>query len=87
MSSSDFEAVHRPLRIRSAGARALAAEPAERVLLSVREAAQRVGVSEKTIRRYIDAGRLRAFRFGSKLIRVDIADLDAMLTAAHPAYA
>lgn len=57
------------------------------MLLSVREAARRVGVSEKTIRRYIDAGRLRAFRFGSKLIRVDIADLDAMLTAAHPAYA
>ena len=79
---------HRPSRVRSAGARALAAEPVERVLLSIKEAAVYLGVSEKTVRRYIDAGVLRAWRFGPKpLLRVELSDLQALMAPAHPAYA
>lgn len=77
---------NRPLRVRSAGARALAAEPAGRILLSIKGAAAHVGVSEKTVRRYIDAGVLRAWRFGPKLLRIELSDLEALMAPAHPAY-
>ncbi|WP_314647621.1 helix-turn-helix domain-containing protein [uncultured Microbacterium sp.] len=78
---------HRPFRVRSAGARALAAEPAERVLLSIKEAAAYLCVSEKTVRRYIDAGVLRAWRFGPKpLLRIELSDLEALMAPAHPAH-
>ena len=47
--------------------------------LSVEDAAIYVGVSTQTIRRSIDSGELPAYRFGKKLVRVEQADLDAML--------
>lgn len=79
-----FATTH-PARVRSIGARAVAAESADRVLLSVAQSASYLRVSEKTLRRRIDEGVLRAFRFGPKLLRIDKADLDDMLTPAHPA--
>jgi excisionase family DNA binding protein len=47
--------------------------------LSLQEAARSRGCSERTIRRYIAAGLLPAYRMGPRLIRVDAAELDAML--------
>lgn len=47
--------------------------------VSIAEAAEYLGVSPKTIRRYIAAGRLTGYRTGPRLIRVDRNDLDAML--------
>lgn len=41
-------------------------------------AAAEAGVSVLTLRRMIRAGHLPAYRFGSKLIFVDRADLDAI---------
>ncbi|QAY61289.1 DNA-binding protein [Microbacterium protaetiae] len=84
MTTVARETTRRPLRIRSAGARAIAAEPAERQLLSVAEAAQQIGVAEKTIRRYIDQNRLRAHRFGPKLLRIELDDLLSLATPAYP---
>lgn len=78
---------NRPNRVRSAGARAIAAEPAERVLLSVKQAAEYLGTSEKTIRRRIDDGTLRAIRFPPKLLRIELGDLLALMAPAHPVYA
>ncbi len=52
---------------------------AVRRLESVPHAADYLGVSTKTIRRYIAAGRLVGYRAGPRLIRVDRAELDAML--------
>jgi excisionase family DNA binding protein len=46
--------------------------------ISLGEAAERYGVSIRTIRRRISAGELKAIRFGPRLIKVDPDDLDAM---------
>lgn len=50
-----------------------------RRLESIPHAADYLGVSTKTIRRYIAAGRVTGYRTGPRLIRVDLNELDAML--------
>jgi excisionase family DNA binding protein len=60
----------------------------ERGLLTIREAAGILRVSESTIRNAIGSGRLRAFRFGKRggSIRIGKADLeDYMSSCATPA--
>jgi excisionase family DNA binding protein len=47
---------------------------------SVGDAAARVGVSTKTIRRWIASGQLAGYRMGPRLLRVDPDDVDRMLT-------
>lgn len=51
-----------------------------RELESIQEAAARNGVTARTVRRWIADGRLTAFRAGPKLIRLDVAEVDAMLS-------
>src|SRR5919197_5078158 len=51
-------------------------------LLSVSQAAQRLGVSPSTIWRWIEAGRLPAYRIGPKKIRVRREDLEQMVQPA-----
>lgn len=55
-------------------------------LLTVRDVALRDNVSEKTVRRAIAAGLLRALRVGpgGRLIRIDPADHDAYRRAHRP---
>lgn len=48
---------------------------------SLADAAESLGVNERTVRRYIADGRLTAFRLGPRLVRVDLAEVEAML---HP---
>jgi len=43
------------------------------------EVAERLGISTKTVRRLITEGRLRAYRIGPKLLRLDPAEVDAMV--------
>ncbi|MEO7017243.1 MAG: helix-turn-helix domain-containing protein [Leifsonia sp.] len=43
---------------------------------TVQDAADRMKVSTKTIRRYITQGLISAERFGPRLIRVDLGSLD-----------
>lgn len=50
-----------------------------RRLESIENAADYIGVSTKTVRRYIAAGRVTGYRTGPRLIRVDLNELDAML--------
>ena len=54
-------------------------EPTPRSIASIAAAAEHAGLSPKTIRRYIAAGRLAAYRVGPRLIRVDLAEVDALL--------
>lgn len=44
-------------------------------LISLTQAAETLGVDPRTIRRYIAAGRLPAYRIGPRLIKIDAADL------------
>lgn len=67
-------------------ARAEIATPAERRRLAegrrlagLEDAANYSGVCTKTIRRRIASGDLTGYRFGPRLIRVDLNELDAML--------
>lgn len=50
-------------------------------LASIPVAAETADVSTKTIRRYIAAGRIHAYRVGPKLIKVD---LDELLASFQP---
>ncbi len=45
---------------------------------SLAQAADRTGVSTRTLRRRIAAGELRAFRAGSRIIRLDPKEVDAL---------
>ncbi|ATD70729.1 helix-turn-helix domain-containing protein [Gordonia amicalis] len=48
--------------------------------LSVEQAGQIVGVSGRTIRRWVASGRLTGYRVGPKLLRVSAAELDRLAT-------
>ncbi len=47
---------------------------------SILDTATRVGVSTKTVRRWIPTGHLAGYRMGPRLLRVDPDELDRMLT-------
>ncbi len=53
----------------------------ERHFVSPATAAVHLGVSTKTLRRYIASGRLTAYRVGNKIIRLDLEEVDGLL---HP---
>ncbi|SNC71564.1 DNA binding domain-containing protein, excisionase family [Kytococcus aerolatus] len=42
-------------------------------------AAEHLNVSPRTLRRMVSEGRIPAYRLGPRLIRFDVADLDAAL--------
>ncbi len=46
--------------------------------MTLAEAAKWYGVSQRTLRRRVAEGRLRAYRVGPRAIRVSVADLDAL---------
>ncbi|WP_396327823.1 excisionase family DNA-binding protein [Jatrophihabitans lederbergiae] len=51
----------------------------QRRLASINHAAEYVGCTTRTIRRRIASGELTGYRFGPRLIRVDLNELDAAL--------
>lgn len=46
--------------------------------MSIQQAAEFLGVDPKTIRRYIAQGRIRAFRVGPRLIRIERESLERL---------
>lgn len=52
--------------------------------ISISEAAELKSVSPLTIRRWIQQGKLRAYRYGPKTIRIRVADLEAMGEEVNP---
>lgn len=53
--------------------------------LSLEEAAQQLGVSDRTVRRYIRDGRLPAFTLGGqRLIRIRAEDLATLFVPVDP---
>lgn len=51
----------------------------ERRIVSLPEAAKIANVCPRTLRRYIAAGRLAGYRVGPRLVKVDLADVEALL--------
>ena len=51
-------------------------------LVTITEAAQRLGVHEATINRYLNDGRLSRYRLGPRLVRISVAELDALVAKA-----
>lgn len=51
-----------------------------RAWVTLSAAAEHLGVSQKTLRRMISQGRITAYRFGPRLVRVDANELDAIGT-------
>lgn len=47
--------------------------------VSIDDAAAYLGVNPRTIRRMISSGQLTGYRVGSKLIRLDIDEVDALM--------
>jgi excisionase family DNA binding protein len=50
----------------------------EIVWLSTQEAAHRLGITPRTLYRFIDEGQLPAYRFG-RVIRLKLAEVDAFI--------
>lgn len=50
-------------------------------LISVDEAAERIGISTRTVRRLVQQRKLRHLRFG-RLIRLNVWDVDSFLASA-----
>lgn len=50
-----------------------------RRLATIDEAAEYTRISTQTLRKYISDGKLRAYRAGPRLVRIDLNDVDAML--------
>lgn len=55
-------------------------------LISVDQAAEYLGVTSSTIRRWISDGSIRGYRVGVRFIRVHKADLDSLVTPLGPWY-
>jgi excisionase family DNA binding protein len=55
------------------------ANKSQRRLASIAVAANEFDVHSCTIRRWITAGRITAYRVGPRLIKVDLNELDAIL--------
>lgn len=53
---------------------------ARRQFESLAQAAERTGLSTRTLRRRIAEGRLPAYRGGPRIIRVDPEDVDRLMT-------
>ncbi|WP_153395789.1 helix-turn-helix domain-containing protein [Ornithinicoccus halotolerans] len=47
---------------------------------SINDAADRLGVHHQTVRRWVSAGRLEAVRFGPRVLRVRVEDVDRLGT-------
>lgn len=48
-------------------------------LSAIPAAADIYGVHPSTIRRYVSDGRITGYRFGPRMVRVDLDELDALL--------
>jgi excisionase family DNA binding protein len=71
-----------PGRHRPTGApmkKTITATDGDRRLIGVPEAAEYLGVSQRTIRNMLCDGRLKAYRLGDRIVRIRKSDIDAAL--------
>ena len=53
--------------------------PPHRRWVSPSAAAEHLGVTDRTIRNYVAAGRLTGYRLGKRAVRLDLDEVDALL--------
>ena len=53
--------------------------PIARRWITPGEAAEHLGVTDRTIRNYVAAGRLTGYRLGKRAVRLDLDEVDALL--------
>jgi excisionase family DNA binding protein len=53
--------------------------PVGRRYAKVKDAADYLDLHEATIRKWIDEGKIHAYRSGNRVLRVDLNEIDAML--------
>jgi excisionase family DNA binding protein len=58
--------------------------PPPRRYATIRQASEYLGVNPATVRRYVAAGRVPAYRVGAKILRVDLNEVDALLVRTLP---
>jgi excisionase family DNA binding protein len=58
----------------------VAGQTIRRRYVKIREAADYLGVTERTIRQMISDGRLTGYRSGPRLVRLDLNEIDAAMT-------
>jgi excisionase family DNA binding protein len=54
---------------------------ARRNMITIAKAAEYAQLSQQTIRRYIAYQKLTGYRIGPKMIRIDLAELEALMVA------
>lgn len=78
MSAPPITATRKPARKSSDRLPSETTPPAPNYV-SVAYGADYAGISQKTLRRWIAAGDLPAYRLGKRLVRIDLADLDKLI--------
>lgn len=46
---------------------------------SIKQAAEYLGVTDRTVREHVSGGKFRAYRLNSRLVRVDLNEIDAAM--------
>lgn len=50
---------------------------------TIKEAAEYAATSDKTVRRWISQGKIMGFRVGTRFLRVDLNEIDSMLSTTR----
>jgi excisionase family DNA binding protein len=57
----------------------------QRRIVPIKEAARYAKLSTRTLRRYVEAGRLTEYRTGVRLVRIDLDEIDGLTVAVKKA--
>ncbi|MBP2211107.1 excisionase family DNA binding protein [Rhodococcus ruber] len=57
---------------------------AEKKYVTVAEVAEQYSVGQLTVRRWIEAGKISAVKFGPKLVRVDLDSVKSFVQPVRP---
>ena len=77
--------MHSQLRLQDQIGGAMGQERTRGELLTLKQAAEELGVSARTVRRWVSFGRLRAVRLSRKSLRIHARDLDRFIEGCRGA--